>query len=77
MRNVKKYQPQLVVRIRNVPTTDADGRIARAISILLKAAARDTITSKKDTVAEKEKPPHHIPREEGLIGDHEESDSNE
>ena len=77
MRNVKRHQPQLVVRIETVLTPDADDRIARAISILLKAAARDTITSKKDTVAEKEKSPHHILREKGLTGDHEESDSNE
>lgn len=64
MSNVKRYPRQLVVRIRNAPTPDADGRIARAISILLNAAARDTIISEKDAFAEKAKSPHHIPREE-------------
>lgn len=70
-------QKRLVVSIRQIVAPDADTRLSRVVNILLKAATRGTIVSEKETVAEKEKSPHHIPREEGLTGGHEESDSNE
>ena len=73
----KRNQISLVVSMRHVVTPDADTRLSRVVNILLKAATRGTIVSEKETVAEKEKSPHHIPREEGLTGGHEETDSNE
>ena len=72
-----KNQKRLVVSIRQIASPGADAKLSRVVNILLKAATRGTIVSEKETVAEKEKSPHHIPREEGLTGGHEESDSNE
>lgn len=50
----KMGQAQLRVQIRSLPIPDADGRIARAISILLIAAARHTDLSEENTKPEKE-----------------------
>lgn len=50
----KRCQAQLRVQIRSLPIPDADSRIARAISILLRAAARHADLSEENAKPEKE-----------------------
>lgn len=65
----KQNQKRMVVTMRHVTTPDAEGRLSRAIDILLRVAARGT--------AKKERPPHQAPAEDTLTGVDEESDSHE
>ena len=60
----KRCQAQLRVEIRSLPTPDTEIRIARAISILLTAAARHADLSEEDTNPEKGEPPHRVPSED-------------
>lgn len=50
----KRCQARLRVQIRSLPTPDADGRITRAINILLIAAARHADLSEERTKPEEE-----------------------
>ena len=60
----KRCQAQLRVEIRSLPTPDTEIRIARAISILLTAAARHADLSEEGANPEKGKPPHRVPSED-------------
>jgi len=67
----------MVVTMRHVTTPDAEGRLSRAIDILLRVAARGTAKSEDSINAKKERPPHQAPAEDTLTGVDEESDSHE
>lgn len=72
-------QRRLTVRIDCVPTPDGEERLSRAMSILLKAAMRNTSQSKDNPAnAEKGKPPSQAPAENMLTdGDGECKNGNE
>ena len=57
MGNKKQRQRQLIVRMKHAPAPDAEGRLSRAIDVLLKAAARDTTKSEDSIDAKKGTPP--------------------
>ncbi len=56
MGNDRRYQRQLRVRIKYVSAPDAGDRIARAISILLRAVVRGMSPLEKNTDAREEEP---------------------
>ena len=60
----KRCQAQLRVEIRSLPTPDTEIRIARAISILLTAAARHAGLPEEGMNPEKGEPPHRVPLED-------------
>ena len=74
----RQNQKRMVVIMRHVTTPDAEGRLSRAIDILLRVAAKGTAKSEDSINAKKEKPPHQAPAEDALTaGDGEQKNGNE
>lgn len=72
----KQNHKRMVISLRHVATPDAEERLARAIGILLKAAARDTTKSVDSINTEKETSPScQAPAEDVPTGGAKEDDS--
>ena len=76
---MKKYTERgrkrlIVTRIQYIPTPDADGRLSRALGILLRSAAKNTATSEDGVNAQKEEPTGQVPTKDTFTSGDEDSD---